>query len=170
MEAIRPADIEPIRLWRNAQIRVLRQSAPISREQQEDYFRTQVWPEMESATPRNILLAYLKGEELVGYGGLVHVAWEHRRAEVSFLLKNDLASTPEEHTFYFPAFLRLMKALAFHDLRLDRLCTETYAIRPQFIQALEREGFRREGTLRHHVRIDGKPVDAILHGCLRSET
>lgn len=168
VEAVRPSDIEPIRRWRNAQLKVLRQGAPISRSEQAAYYRKHVWPDMRLPKPANILLAYLEDGRRIGYGGLVHIAWRHRRAEVSFLLKTELADTPAECGRYFPAFLGLMKALAFDDLRLHRLCTETYAIRERHLAALEQAGFRREGVLREHVWIDDRPVDSILHGCLSS--
>ena len=168
VEAVRPSDIESIRRWRNAQLRVLRQSARISPSEQAAYYRKNVWPDMRSRKPLNILLRYLDKRGLVGYGGLVHIAWEHRRAEVSFLLRTDLANTPDECSRYFPGFLDLVKALAFADLGLNRLHTETYAIRKRHIAALEQAGFRREGILRKHIWIDNKPIDSMVHGCLRS--
>jgi RimJ/RimL family protein N-acetyltransferase len=169
VEAVRPADIEPIRRWRNAQLKVLRQASPISPRQQIAYYRKHVWPGMRSARPANILLAYLERGSLIGYGGLVHIAWDHRRAEVSFLLKPALARARAQYARCFSGFLRLVRMLAFDDLRLERLHTETYAFRRQHIAVLEAAGFRREGVLRRHVWIDGKPVDALLHACVRTD-
>jgi len=169
LAAVQPGDIEAIRQWRNAQIDILRQKAPISAQQQRTYYATQIWPALETREPANILVGYHEGDRLVGYGGLVHIAWEHRRAEVSFLLDPVLMAVPETYGPYFAAFLGLMKTLAFEDLGLERLVTETYAIRGPIIRILEAEGFRHEGTLRHHVRIEGTPVDALMHGCLKSD-
>lgn len=168
VEAVRPSDIESIRRWRNAQLSVLRQSAPISPRAQAAYYRKNVWPDMQSQKPVNILLRYLEKDSLVGYGGLVHISWEHRRAEVSFLLRTNLANTPDECSRYFPGFLNLVKVLGFLDLGLNRLHTETYAIRERHTAALEQVGFRREGVLREHVWIDDRPTDSIIHGCLSS--
>lgn len=169
VRAVQPHHIEDIRRWRNAQMNVLRQSAVITPAQQQAYFAEQVWPELAAAQPSNILLVCQEGDETVGYGALVHIAWEHRRAEVSFLLKPSLAALENEYARYFATFLQLMKNLAFEDLGLDRLFTETYATRRHHISVLESAGFRREGALRHHVRIDDKPVDSIIHGCLSCE-
>lgn len=168
VQAVQPRHIEYIRQWRNAQMDVLRQPTVITPEEQEAYYRKDIWPDMCSPQPENILLAYKENGNLIGYGGLVHIAWEHRRAEISFLLDTKLAGTRDDYTLYFPAFLRLMKALAFDNLGLDRLCTETYAIRKDYIVALEVSGFQREGVLKHHVRISKHPVDSFVHGCLRS--
>lgn len=169
VRAVRPADIEAIRQWRNAQIDVLRQTEPISPEQQEAYFARHIWPQFDNPRPDTLLVSYLEGDRLIGYGGLVHVAWRHRRAEVSFLL--DPVHIADEATVarYFGTFLGLMKRLTFADLGLNRLCTETYAIRPHYIAMLEENGFRREGVLRQHVRIGEQPVDSFLHGCLAED-
>jgi RimJ/RimL family protein N-acetyltransferase len=169
VRAVQLVDIEAIRQWRNAQIDVLRQSEPITPEQQEAYFATHIWPQFDSPQPDTILVSYREGDRLIGYGGLVHVAWAHQRAEVSFLLDPVHIRDDKTVARYFGAFLGLMKGLAFADLGLNRLCTETYAIRPHYIAMLEENGFRHEGVLRQHVWIDGQPVDSVLHGCLAGD-
>lgn len=168
VEALQPEHIEPVRQWRNAQMDVLRQREIITPEQQKTYYANHVWPDMLSPYPQNILLAYKENGQFIGYGGLVHIVWEHRRAEVSFLLETSIAGTPKDYWHHFPIFLGLMKELAFRDLGFERLSTETYAIRDRYISTLEHMGFQREGELRNNVRIQGRPVDSILHGCLRS--
>src|SRR5690606_14638788 len=67
IRAVGPEHIEAIRQWRNAQIDVLRQSAPISPSQQEAYYATHVWPVMALDEPQNILLIFLEGERAIGY-------------------------------------------------------------------------------------------------------
>lgn len=166
VQAVQPAEIEAIRQWRNAQMDVLRQAEPISPEQQEAYFARHIWPHYALPQPDTILLSYREGESLIGYGGLVHIAWVHRRAELSFLLDPALIEDESSYARYFSGFLGLMKQLAFADLGLNRLFTETYATRPHHIAVLESAGFKREGVMRAHVIIGGQPVDSILHGCL----
>jgi carbamoyl-phosphate synthase large subunit len=165
LRAIEPRDIELIRQWRNAQINVLRQTAPISPEEQTRYFADHVWPEKKKSQPSQILLAIELSGNLIGYGGLVHISWPNRRAEVSFLLNPELESDDAGRTVLFTQFLMLVKNLAFDDLGLHRLTTETFAIRDRVIASLESCGFRREGTLLRHVLINGIPVDAVIHGC-----
>jgi len=168
VRAVQPSHIESIRGWRNAQMDVLRQSAPISPAQQRDYYAANVWPAMAMPEPSNILLIFERRGAPIGYGGLVHVAWAHRRAEISFLLDPALVNAPDEYARCFGAFLSLMKELAFEDLDFERLFTETYATRQHHISILEANGFRFEGTLKHHVILDGRPVDSLMHGCLRT--
>jgi RimJ/RimL family protein N-acetyltransferase len=155
-----------IRVWRNAQMDVLRQGAIITPDMQVAYYRDHVWPEMSASHPSKILLAYEDDAGLIGYGGLVHISWAHRHAEISFLLDPTLTDPDTAYAGYFRSFLSLMKSLAFDDLRFRRLYTETYAIREHHIGVLEASGFRREGVMRDHVLIDGRFVDSIIHGYL----
>jgi RimJ/RimL family protein N-acetyltransferase len=166
LAAVQPDHIEAIRHCRNAQMDVLRQSAPITYDEQTAYYAAKIWPDMSSPRPGNILLAYLENGKFIGYGGLVHIAWEHRRAEVSFLLEPSLSQANDAYARYFSTFLHLIQAVAFDDLQLHRLFTETYATRAHHISVLESSGFRREGSLKDHVRIQDRPVDSLIHGCL----
>jgi RimJ/RimL family protein N-acetyltransferase len=167
--AVQPEDIESIRQWRNSQIDVLRQPAPITCEQQQQYYATHIWPDTERPHPANLLLSYCSEGRLIGYGGLVHIAWDHMRAEVSFLLDPERAADPGQYGEDFTNFLALMKELAFEELGLRRLFTETYAHRHLHISLLQKSGFCREGVLRQHVLIDGNPVDSLIHGCLETD-
>ncbi|OXE36592.1 MAG: GNAT family N-acetyltransferase [Phenylobacterium zucineum] len=133
IRSIQPQDIEDIRLWRNAQMDVLRQDALITPDMQSTYFDTQIWPTLGEANPRQILVAFLHREARIGYGGLVHMAWPHSRAEVSFLVAPEIAADDERYPQAFDAFFALIKTLAFDDLGLNRLTTETYSSRTKHI-------------------------------------
>jgi 2-polyprenyl-3-methyl-5-hydroxy-6-metoxy-1,4-benzoquinol methylase/RimJ/RimL family protein N-acetyltransferase len=167
---IRPvqlSDIEFIRQWRNAQMDVLRQKNEISAIEQFSYYEKRVWPTMTDPHPPQLLLAYLINDELIGYGGLVHIDWENRRAEVSFLVDPIRTTDVQVYAQDFSAFLQLIKTLAFDDLRLRRLFTETYATRKFHISVLESSGFALEGVLQQQVIIDDRPIDSLIHGCLK---
>ena len=167
--AVQPEHIDLIRQWRNSQLNVLRQIRPISEQQQEKYFTENIWPSMLSSTPTTILMSYLHKAEPIGYGGLVQIAWEDLRAEVSFLVAPERAAIPEIYAEDFRRFLGLLKCLAFDGLGFNRLFTETYDIRQMHIEILEVSGFVREGVMRQHVRIDGRFTDSIIHGCLNND-
>lgn len=164
---VQPEHIEPIRLWRNAQMNILRQSEPILERQQISYYANNIWPSMKEPMPANILMSYLFRDELIGYGGLVHIAWHDLCAEISFLLSPDRAINSAIYSADFQCFLGLIKHLAFDYLCFQRLYTETYEIRSLHIKILENSGFMREGVLRQHVRIGGNPINSIIHGCLK---
>ena len=168
---VREEDMELIRVWRNEQIRVLRQKKPLSPEDQRRYFREAVLPTFEQPHPPMLLFTYLLEERPIGYGGLVHIDWDHRRAEVSYLLETARSqeAADGEYAWLFSTFLDLMKRIAFDELGFNRLHAETFDIRQLHVQIMERNGFRLEGRMRQHVWIDGRFVDSLIHGCLREE-
>ncbi len=163
---LRQEDLLSIMHWRNAQLKVLRQREPLTAEQQERYFQTVIAPSYAEKQPRQILFTYLHGQELIGYGGLVHIAWEDRRAEVSFLVDPERAADPSVYAQDFSLYLSLIQKTAFQHLGFTRLFTETYDIRSHHISILESSGFQLEGRLKAHVWIDGQPVDSLMHGCI----
>ena len=167
---IRYEDREPIRHWRNAQLQVLRQAELLTAEQQDAYFQRVVLPLFEQERPGQLLFSLLHGGELVAYGGLVHVSWPDGRAEVSFLADPARAAAPGTYQRDFRAHLRLLGQAAFAGLKLNRLFTETYDIRPAHVAVLEAAGFRPEGRLRQHVQLaPGTFADSLMHGQLAAD-
>lgn len=164
---IRREDLMLIRGWRNDQMDVLRQAAPLTAEDQRRYWDEVIAPSFAQPRPRQILVSALEGGACVGYGGLVHIDWPSLRAEVSFLTAPDIAADEGAYTRLFSAFLAALKALAFDALGFHRLFTETYDIRPAHVRALEAAGFRPEGRMTDHVRIGDRFVDSLLHGCVK---
>ncbi len=158
-------DSEPIRQWRNAQLPVLRQAAPLSADDQARYYEQVVRPQMSQARPAQVLVAMLEDDRLVGYGGVVHISWSNRRGEVSFMTE---PVRLDDSTFRadWLVFLDLVCEIARDRLGLHRLSTETFAIRTSLLETLDRAGFEREGVLRDHVLIDGRFEDSVLHGRL----
>ena len=167
---IRYEDREPIRAWRNAQLEVLRQAEPLTIEQQEAYFQQVVLPLFEQEQPGQLLFSLLHNNELVAYGGLVHLSWPDGRAEVSFLVNPTRAADPATYRKDFRAHLRLLGQVAFEGLKFNRLFTETYDIRPAHVAILEEAGFRLEGRLRQHVQLKpGTFADSLMHGQLAAD-
>ncbi|MFC6224238.1 GNAT family N-acetyltransferase [Hymenobacter artigasi] len=167
---IRYEDREPIRAWRNAQLDVLRQAALLTSDQQEAYFQRVVLPLFEQEKPGQLLFSLLHNEELIAYGGLVHISWADLRAEVSFLVEPTRAAEPATYRQDFRAHLRLLGQVAFEDLKFNRLFTETYDIRPAHVAILEEAGFRLEGRLRQHIQLQpGTFTDSLMHGQLAAD-
>lgn len=137
---IRWRDREQIRHWRNSQMSVLRQDSILSYHDQQIYFTQVVRPDLLSFDPKNILVGIERNSRLIGYGGLVHICWTQRVAEVSFLTSNYL-STSEHYTPLFLDFLEYIKEVAVREVHLQRITSETYAFRTNTISALEKSGF-----------------------------
>ena len=167
---IRYEDREPIRAWRNAQLEVLRQAAPLTAAQQEAYFQRVVLPLFEQEQPSQLLFSLLHEDKLIAYGGLVHLSWPDLRAEVSFLVGPVRAADAATYRQDFLAHLRLLGQVAFESLKFNRLFTETYDIRPAHIAILEEAGFRLEGRLRQHIQlVPGTFTDSLMHGQLAAD-
>lgn len=164
ISSIQRAHIESIRNWRNAQMDVLRQKKAISANDQISYFDSHIWPSFDEAQPQQILMVLFHDEKLIGYGGLVHIDWEFKRAEISFLLNPERTLNPELYRQDFLAFLRLVKELTFDGLGFHRIFVETYSTRTHHISVLEEFGFSQEGLMRDHVLIHGNFVNSLIHG------
>lgn len=161
------SNIESIMHWRNSQLDVLRQTELLTLEKQIGYFEKHIWPTFIEKEPKQILFGLYYQNEFIGYGGLVHIAWIDKRAEISFLV-NPGRLDNATYKLDMSNYLSLIKEIAFTVLGFNRLYTETYDIRPLHISILESLGFILEGRMKEHVIINGKCVDSLIHGCLKS--
>lgn len=158
---IRYEDRMKIMKWRNEQIYHLRQNKPLTEEDQENYFQNVVSKLFEQEQPDQILFSYIKEGECIGYGGLVHINWVDRNAEISFIMATEL----EEHEFEFhwTTYLKLIEKVAFVELKLHKLYTYAFDLRPHLYQAVENAGYKKEATLKEHCLINNAYKDVIIH-------
>jgi RimJ/RimL family protein N-acetyltransferase len=165
--AIRPSDIFLIKEWRNAQIDILRQAQPLTDSDQRHYFETIIYPSFAQVQPKQLLFSFLHRGNCIGYGGLVHISWQDRNAEISFLLETernkDIALFRQEWAIY----LQLLQKVAFDCLNFEKIYTYAYDIRPYLIETLEKMGFEQEARLRRHVFIKGQAVDVLIHALFK---
>ena len=161
--SIRRQDIESIRIWRNEQMDILRQNEPISKKQQIKYFNEVVIPSFKSISPNIVLFSYLVGNECIGYGGLVHIDWGNRDAEISFLLKTEFSKNIKLHQYYFDVFLKLLENTAFNKLNLRKIHTEAYDIRPWHIEIIEKNGFKFLNRIKNTTTVNGVKIDSLVH-------
>lgn len=160
---ILPNDIEKIRKWRNEQLINLRQSKKITKKEQLKFFKNIIFKEYIIKKPKNIIFSIKENSNLIGYGGLVHISWNNFRAEVSLVFKTKIENNKKQKFFYFKIFLDLIKKLAFNNIKLKKLTTETYSFRKKEINFLEKYGFKREGILKNNIYIRKKSYDSFLH-------
>ena len=83
---LREEDMELIMKWRNEQIDVLRQKKPLTKDQQHDYFNQVVMKSFRDNKPDCVLFSFLINYVCIGYGGLVHIDWKSKTAELSFIV------------------------------------------------------------------------------------
>jgi hypothetical protein len=138
---LREEDIFLIKRWRNEQIDILRQKKPLSDDEQTKYYNEVIRPLFKEGEPDQILFSFLQEDTCIGYGGLVHIDWLKREAEVSFLVDMKRAENAQLYRRDFGIYLSLIQLIAFEELQLDRIFTETYAVRPVHVAILEDSGF-----------------------------
>jgi RimJ/RimL family protein N-acetyltransferase len=101
----------------------------------------------------------------IGYGGLVHIDWLHQHAEISFIMDTRLESSSFE--WHWKNYLPLIEELAFSELKLHKVFTYAYNLRPRLYTALEDSGYSREAVLKEHCYFDGRFVDVVIHSKIR---
>lgn len=158
---IRYEDRFEIMKWRNEQIYHLRQNRPLTVEVQEHYFDTVVTTLFEQEKPKQLLFSYLENGVCIGYGGLVHVNWLDKNAEISFVMNTDL----EKDAFqkHWGIFLKLIEQVAFADLKLHKITTYAFDLRPKLYSVLEHSGFAKEAVLKQQCLFNGAFIDVIIH-------
>lgn len=162
---LRREDIYAIMEWRNAQLDILRQREPLTRKDQEAYFRETILPSYGEEHPKQVLFSILLDGHCIGYGGLVHIDWETKEGEMSFLTAPARPEGSMEFMADLNAFIDMIKQVAFKDLHFKAIVTETYDIRPAIVALLESRGFQFEKRLPNRTMVRGQPVDALLHRC-----
>lgn len=158
---IRMEDRYDIMKWRNEQIYHLRQNKPLTREDQDRYFNTVVKQLFETEKPDQLLFSYLEGDVCIGYGGLVHINWIDKNAEVSFIMDTTL----EQNNFHkhWGIFLDLLEQIAFDELMLHKIYTYAFDLRPHLYQVIELRGFIKEAVFREHFFKNNEFKDVIVH-------
>ena len=166
---IRHKDMVKIMNWRNTQIIHLRQKIELTIEKQEEYYEKVIKNLFNDEQPNQLLFSFLEKDICIGYGGLVHMNWEDKRAEMSFLVNPVIASNIEAYEISFSSFIKLIKKVCFEEIKFNKLYTETYSNRLKHIKILEKNGFVIEGILREHIIQNSKFQNSILHSILETE-
>ena len=157
-------DAEKIRIWRNNQIKILRQNDKIKKKDQVNYFKKYILLKNSKLN----LFAIEFNKKLIGYGGLVNISAHFKTAEVSFLLNNKIKHNSKLYQKIFSDFLIFIKKYSFSDKKFRRLYAETFSFRKKHIKILENSGFKLEGIMRMHVVKNKKVYDSLMHGILKN--
>ena len=158
---IRMEDRYDILKWRNDQIYHLRQSKPLSRKDQDDYFNTVIKQLFSSETPSQLLFSYLEDNKCIGYGGLVHINWIDKNAEVSFIMDTQIERN--EFHKHWGIYIDLLRQIAFNDLDLHKIYTYAFDLRPHLYEAIEAKGFVKEAVLKDHCLFNNVYKDVVIH-------
>lgn len=163
---IRFEDRLDIMKWRNEQIYHLRQKKQLTIENQEVYFKTIISNLFNQEQPNQILFSFLENNNLIGYGGLVHLNWFDKNAEISFIMNTKLEKTRFEDVW--KAYLKLIEQVAFNELKFHKIFTYAFDLRPNLYPVLISAGFKEEARLDQHCFFEGKYIDVVIHSKLNS--
>lgn len=158
---IRFEDRFNIMKWRNEQMYHLRQMKTLTTQDQDNYFKNVINPLFEETHPSQILFSYLKGDKCIGYGGLVHINWVDKNAEISFIMATELEV--ENFQFHWLNFLKLIEVCAFTQLNLHKIYTYAFDLRPNLYSALEESNYNENVRLKEHCFYNGKFIDIVIH-------
>lgn len=156
---IRFEDRYLIMKWRNEQIYHLRQNKPLTKKIQNDYFVKEIFPLFNQTKPNQILFSFLKKKILVGYGGLVHINWQKKNAEISFVMNTSLENQNFED--FWDIFLKLIDKVLFDLNCIEELFTFAFDIRPNIYKVLEKNNFQLVKDDEYNK--DGKIIRVKVH-------
>lgn len=161
---IRHEDRFRIMEWRNEQIYHLRQSEPLTEQVQNVYFENIVASLFEQEKPDQLLFSFLNEDKLVAYGGLVHINWVDRNAEISFVMDTKLEK--EEFSKNWSKYLYLIEQLAFNELNFRKLYVYAFDLRPRLYSILEANSYFLDARLKDHCFFDKEFKDVIIYSKL----
>lgn len=158
---IRYKDRYKIMQWRNEQMYHLRQAESLSKEKQDIYFENTVANLFNQEQPNQILFSFVKDDECIGYGGLVHINWIDKNAEISFIMQTDLEK--EHFKEYWGIFLLLIEKVGFKELKLHKLFVFAFDLRPHLYDALKNNDYFLDATLTDHCFFNGAYLDVVIY-------
>ena len=158
---IRFEDRLDILKWRNEQVYHLRQAKLLTEEDQESYFEKVVSKLFDQELPSQILFSFLQEDKCIGYGGLVHINWIDKNAEISFIMNTSLEQDYFEKNWR--NYLGLIERVAFEDLKLHKIFTYAFDLRPHLYPVLEGVGFTKEAVLKDHCCFENEYKDVVIH-------
>ncbi|MFM2225828.1 MAG: hypothetical protein RJA07_2030 [Bacteroidota bacterium] len=163
--AIRDEDKYAIMQWRNEQIDILRQAKPLTKADQESYFENVVAKLFTQEKPTQLLFSFFENGKLIGYGGLVHIDWESKNAEISFLLETSRNADDATFANDFTPYLQLLIQISKAELHFFKLHTTFYNLpeRMLYKKIVEQERFVKEAVLENHKLINGQLEDVYIY-------
>jgi RimJ/RimL family protein N-acetyltransferase len=161
IEPIRSKDKYDIMQWRNDQLYHLRQQKPLTEKEQDEYFENVISKLFSQEKPGQVLFSYIQDNVCIGYGGLVHINWVDKNAEISFVMNTSL----EKHAFetHWTHFISLVEEVAFKELKFHKIFTYAFDVRQHLYKAVEKAGYKKEAVLKEHCLFEGKFIDVIIH-------
>jgi len=162
----RHEDLVPIRGWVNDPdiVRYLSDIFlyPHTLESTESFLQAMMDPRPDS---RSFVIADAATELYIGQIGLDSIDWKNRMGRIGIVI----GSSERLGRGYGSEAMRLLVSFAFRELDLHRLELEVYDFNERAIRCYAACGFKEEGRLRERLYKEGRRVDVLVMGLLRSE-
>lgn len=139
----------------------LRQAEPLTKEKQDAYFENVVAKLFDEVQPDQVLFSFLRSEQCIGYGGLVHVNWVDKNAEISFIMDTGLEA--EQFHLNWSIYLDLIEEVAFKELGLHKVYVYAFDIREHLYEVLEESGFVNDARLKEHSLYNNEFIDVVIY-------
>ena len=153
---------------RNSQMDVLRQSRPLTDEDQKRWFSL-----ISGDKTQDIFVIKKEGDngsyEFIGYCGITNMDRQEGKGEISFLVKTERADKPEIYRKDFLSTLYMLCLHGFEEAGLKKLYTETYIFREYHMKILEEFGFVAGETLKDRKTVKGNTYDSVIHTLLQNQ-
>jgi RimJ/RimL family protein N-acetyltransferase len=162
---IRLEDRFDIMKWRNEQIYHLRQSKPLTEEDQELYFQNVVSNLFDHSKPDQLLFSFLKNDICVGYGGLVHINWVDKHAEISFIM--DTQDEKDHFDDYWSKYLGMIENVGFIEMGFHKLFVFAFDLRPHLYDVLKKNNYFLDARLKEHCLFNGEFIDVVIHSKIK---
>ena len=164
---IRSEDRYLIMQWRNEQIYHLRQTKVLTKEDQDKYFEETIESLFKEKFPSQLLFSFLRNEECIGYGGLVHINWIDKNAEISFLMNTQIEN--ESFTLNWTLFLKGLEQFAFNDLKLHKIYVYAFDLRPKLYSTLELNDYFLDARLDSHCLFQKEYKDVVIYSKINNK-
>ena len=164
---IRRRDRYEIMNWRNEQLYHLRQRERLTKEKQDKYFEETISSLFNQQFPSQLLFSFFKNEQCVGYGGLVHINWTDKNAEISFIMNTEL-----ERKYFdknWSMFLECLEQLAFGELSFHKIFVFAFDLRPHLYDVLVLSGYFMDARLKNHCLVAGEFKDVLIYSKLTNQ-
>jgi diamine N-acetyltransferase len=154
LRALELEDMEYIRQWRNQCLDTLRTPFPLTKEQQEDWYRNEIC----NRQSRSRFWGIEQNGGLIGYGGIENIQWENSIGEISLLINPKY----QGQGYGKAAAVEIIKQ-AFNRLNLHTVFGEVYVTNPAMgFWVTITEAYKGYKTLLPNRKyLDGKHWDSL---------
>jgi len=167
--AIEREMLENIRVWRNSQIEILRQTKPLTAFNQEEWFQKISKDKGQTIFSLFLLDKNNKLKEFIGYCGLVYIDYDNRNAELSFVVNPKRCKDAKTYEKDCLAVLHMLCRYGFEEINLNKIFTETFPFRKKHMKILEKFGFKKERNLIKNRFSKEKSLNSLIHSVLLTD-